>query len=68
MATILEIEAEQGLCSFVDKDQVANRIDYERRNCQAVGQLTNQDQLNGQLGHDDTPRRLKTPKEWLIEG
>ena len=68
MAPILEIEAEQGFRSFVDKDEVARRIDHEGRDRQAVGKLTNQDQLNGQLGHDDTPRRLKTPKEWLIEG
>jgi hypothetical protein len=47
LATILEIEAEQGFCSFVDKDQVAGRIDHEGRDRQAVGQLANQDQLNG---------------------
>ena len=46
LAAILEIEAEQGFRSFVDKDQVARRIDHEGRDRQAVGQLANQDQLN----------------------
>ena len=68
MAPILEIEAEQGFRSFIDKDEVARRIDHEGRNRQAMGQLANQDQFNGQLGHNYTPRRLKTSTEWLIEG
>ena len=67
MAHILEIEAEERFRSFVDKDQVARRIDHEGRDRQAVGKLANQDQFNGQLGHDYTPRRLKTTTEWLIE-
>ena len=64
----IEIEAEQGFRGFIDKDQVAGRIDHEGRDRQAVGQLANQDQLNGQLGHDNTPRRSKKSIEWLIEG
>jgi hypothetical protein len=47
LAPILEIEAEQGFRSFVDKDQVARRIDHEGRDRQAVGQLANEDQFNG---------------------
>jgi hypothetical protein len=47
LAAILEIEAEQDLCGFVDKDEVAGRIDDEGRDRQAVGQLANQDQLDG---------------------
>jgi hypothetical protein len=68
LAPILEIEAKQGFRSLVDKHEVARRIDHEGRDRKAVGQLANQDQFNGQLGHDDTPRRLKTSTEWLIEG
>ena len=47
LAPILEIEAEQGFRSFVDKDEVARRIDHEGRDREAVGQLANQDQFNG---------------------
>jgi hypothetical protein len=47
LADVLEIEAEQRFRSFVDKDQVARRIDYEGWDRQAVGKLANQDQLNG---------------------
>jgi len=47
LARILEIEAEQGFRSFVDKHQVTRRIDHEGRDRQAVCQLANEDQLNG---------------------
>jgi hypothetical protein len=47
LAPILEIETEQSFRSFVDKDQVAGRVDHEGRDRQAVGQLANQDQFNG---------------------
>jgi hypothetical protein len=47
LAPVLEIKAEQGFRSFVDEDKVARRIDHEGRDRQAVGQLANQDQLNG---------------------
>jgi hypothetical protein len=57
LARILEIQAEERFRSVVDKDQVARSIDHEGRNRQPIGQLANQDQLKGQLGHDDTPRR-----------
>jgi hypothetical protein len=68
LAHILEIEAEQRFRSFVYEDQVARRIDHEGRDREAVGQLANQDQLNGQLGHDYTPQRSKRSTEWLIDG
>ena len=65
---VLEMEAEQGFGSFVDKDQVARCVDHKGRDRQAMGQLADQDQFNGQLGHDYTPRRSKTSTEWLIDG
>ena len=59
MAHVLEIEAEQGLGSFIDEDQVARSVDHDGWDCEAVGQLANQDQFDGQLAQDDTPRRSK---------
>jgi len=66
LAGILEIDPEECFRSFVDKDQVTRSIDHEGRNRQPVGQLANQDQLKGQLGHDDTPRRSNRSLGWLL--
>ena len=66
-AHILEFEAKEGFGGLVDKDQVARRIDHEGRDCQSVGELANQDQLNGKLGHGFTTR-IQKALDWLIRG
>jgi hypothetical protein len=59
LAYLFEIDPEESFSPFVHKDQVAGGIDHERRYGQVVGELANEDQLNGQLGHNNTPGRSK---------
>jgi hypothetical protein len=68
LTNVLEVEPEQGLRRFIDEDKVARGVDHEGWDCEAVSELANQDQLDGQLAQDDTPRRSKKPSEWFIHG